>query len=159
MSEGYDPKHSDEPQFIPSPSPAQDATVKPMGNYAPEVKPSAVLAIIALVVSILAFLTGLIPFWGVGLAIVGLVLAIIALVKVNRGTASGKGMAITSIILSALALVAGAIMTTLTVIGLVTLNQCKETGTRHPDGTITCEVNGVNFELNEKPGSFSFRAR
>jgi hypothetical protein len=63
------------------------------------------LAIAALIVSIVAFLSGWVPFVGLILAIVGLVLGILAL----RGP-RGKGLGITAIILSALAALTGIIM-------------------------------------------------
>lgn len=67
------------------------------------------LAISALIVSIIAFLSGWVPIVGLILAIAGLVLGILAVRRPR-----GKGLGITAIVLSALAAVTGVIMLVLT---------------------------------------------
>lgn len=64
------------------------------------------LAIAALIVGIVAFLTGLIPVWGIILGLVGVALGVIALVKKQP-----KALALTGTILAAVAVVASIIAT------------------------------------------------
>ena len=66
------------------------------------------LAIAGLVLGILAFLVSFIPFLNIGALIMGflgLILAIIGLVSTKNGKHTGKGIAITGIVLSLLAIV------------------------------------------------------
>ena len=67
------------------------------------------LAIAALVLGILAFLSGWMLIGGI-FGLVGLILGIVALVKANKGQADGKGMAITGIVLSILGLLAAIVV-------------------------------------------------
>ena len=59
--------------------------------------PSSALAIASLILGIIGLLSGWLIFGGV-LGLVGVILGIVALVKVKNGTASGKGMAIGGIV-------------------------------------------------------------
>jgi hypothetical protein len=70
------------------------------------------MAIVALVVAILALLICWIPVIGVGAGLVGLVLAVIAWI-VSKNADRPVGMAIGATVVSALALVAGIIITAL----------------------------------------------
>ncbi|GAA1984379.1 hypothetical protein GCM10009718_22190 [Isoptericola halotolerans] len=75
------------------------------------------LAIAALVLGILALLGCWIPFLNIGSAVLGLVgavLGIVAVVQSSRGTAGGKGMAITGTVLSVVAIVASVLITVAT---------------------------------------------
>lgn len=67
------------------------------------------LAIAALVLGILAFLSGWTVIGGI-FGLIGLILGIVALVKANKGQADGKGMAITGIVLSTLGIIAAIAM-------------------------------------------------
>ena len=82
------------PQGVPVPPPMQ--------GYQP--KPSSALAITALVLTILGLLTAIFMVGGL-LGLVGLIPAIVALAKIKKGNASGKGMAITSTILGTLSII------------------------------------------------------
>ena len=73
-----------------------------MQGYQP--KPSSALAITALVLTILGLLTAIFMVGGL-LGMVGLIPAIVALAKIKKGNASGKGMAITSTILGTLSII------------------------------------------------------
>lgn len=144
MSENINPQDG-APQFIPAttqnvpPAPAQF-----QGQYQP--KPSSALAITALVLGIIGFLSGLF-FVGGALGIAAIIVAIVALKKTKAGTASGKGMAITGIILGALAIIATIIMVLITIWAFNITQECVEKGTMHADGTITCTVNGQQMTV------------
>jgi hypothetical protein len=71
------------------------------------------LAIAALVVGIIAFLSGLVPFVGLGLAVVGLVLSIIAVRRPR-----GRGLSIAGIVLSAIAFLTGVVVLVVTLLVL-----------------------------------------
>lgn len=73
------------------------------------------LAIAALILGILALLSFWVPFLGAVLALVGLILAIVALRKISRGTAGGRGLAIAGLITSILALIGGVLISALAV--------------------------------------------
>ena len=75
-------------------------------GYGPP-RPSSGLAVAALVVGIIGVLTSFVVLGGV-LGIVALVLGIIGLGKARRGLASGRGMAITGIVLGVLAILIAA---------------------------------------------------
>ncbi len=69
---------------------------------APGKKPSSGLAIAGMVLGIIAILLSFLPIinnLSFFLAIVGLILSIVGLVKANKGTGAGKGMAIAGIVL------------------------------------------------------------
>lgn len=71
-------------------------------------KKTSVLGIIALVIAILALLTSFMPIINNGsfvLAIISLIMAVIAAVRAQKGKTGGKGITITGIILSVLAIV------------------------------------------------------
>jgi hypothetical protein len=94
--------------------------------------PSATLAIAGLVTSVLGCT-----------ALVGLVLSIIALVRVRRGTASGRGLAIAGIVVGALWLVVGLVAAfgfTGLFVGI--FQTCAELG----DGVH--QVDGVTYTCN-----------
>lgn len=81
--------------------------------YAQQAAPSSGLAVAALVLGIVSLLFAWLPvfniFTGVA-AVVGLVLGIVGILKANKGTASGKGMAIAGVSISALAILMGTII-------------------------------------------------
>lgn len=79
------------------------------GGYgAPQQLPKG-MAIAALVLGILALLLFWTAFGGVILGIVAVILGIIAIRKVSRGTGAGRGMAITGLVLGILGLIGGII--------------------------------------------------
>jgi hypothetical protein len=89
------------PQWPAAPAPApQDPTGQPGPTYAPPPvelpRPSRVLAFWALAIS-------LVSCFGIT-AVLAIILAIVALVKVKSGQAAGKGIAITAIVISMLGL-------------------------------------------------------
>lgn len=95
-------------------------------------QPSATLAIAGLVTSVLGCT-----------ALVGLVLSIVALVRVRRGTASGRGLAIAGIVVGALWLVVGLVAAfgfTGLFVGI--FQTCAELG----DGVH--QVDGVTYTCN-----------
>lgn len=71
-------------------------------------KKTSVSAIVALVVGIIALLLSAVPIinnFAIVLAVVGLVFGIVGLVKIKKGRRKGSGLAISSIVISALAFV------------------------------------------------------
>lgn len=83
------------------------------------------LAIAALVLGILAFLTGWMIIGGI-FGLIGLILGIVAVVKANKGQADGKGMAITGIVLSSLGLIAATAMGVIFGWGMMAALNCSE---------------------------------
>ncbi|WP_417508978.1 hypothetical protein [Microbacterium sp.] len=104
------PPYGAQPQYPGQPAPGQYPGYGGPAGYPQAPNPGVGgLAIAALIVSIVAFLSGWVPFVGLVLAIVGLVLGILALRKPR-----GKGLGITAIVLSALAALTGIIMLVVT---------------------------------------------
>ena len=136
MSENFSPNNgsADAPKFTPAPPPQGAPVPPPMQGYQP--KPSAALAITALVLGIFAFFTGLL-FIGGALGLVSVILGIISLKKVKAGTASGKGMAITGIILGALGIIATIGMIIFFTWAAAEAQNCVNTGVRNSDGSVT----------------------
>ena len=81
-------------------------------SVAPSVQPTSGLAVAALIVGILAFLSGFFWFIAIPLALAGLVMGIISLVK----KMGGKGMAVAGVILSAIALLFASIFALVTIV-------------------------------------------
>ena len=106
MSENFSPNNgsADAPKFTPAPPPQGAPVPPPMQGYQPN--PSAALAITALVLGILAFLISFIPILGWLLGIGAVVCGAIGLSKIKKQLASGKGMAITGIVLGSIGFVA-----------------------------------------------------
>ena len=147
MSENFSPNNgsADAPKFTPAPPPQGAPVPPPMQGYQP--KPSAALAITALVLGISAFVTGLL-FIGGALGLVSVILGIISLKKVKAGTASGKGMAITGIILGALGIIATIGMIIVVTWVAVETQNCVNTGDRNSDGSINCTINGKTTTIH-----------
>lgn len=101
----------DDQSVKPTPVPETPAATPPTSNT-----PAATngLAIAAMVVGIVAFISGWLPFWGLLVGVAAIVLGFIALKK-----PTGKGMAITGIITGALAVLTSIIFTVLFVVTLV----------------------------------------
>lgn len=93
----------------------------PPGNYAPPgagggygqpaPQTSNGVGIAALVVGIVSLFVWWIPFLGLVVAVVAVVLGIVGIRKASRGAASNKGMAIAGLVTGALGLVASLIIT------------------------------------------------
>ena len=92
------------------PAPTYSANEQPPGQD----KPSNALAITALVFAIVSALLFWVPFLGVLLALVGLILGAIAWSKANK-TGQPKGMAVAATIISALVFLVGAAWTVIVV--------------------------------------------
>lgn len=93
------------PAYGSAPQPAYGAGAGP--GYGTQAAPGKGLAIAALVLGILALLGSWIPVLNVVsilMAIVGIILGGVALSKIRKGTASGRGMALGGIITSVLAI-------------------------------------------------------
>lgn len=80
------------------------------GGYQEQPKKGAGLAIAALICGILALLTGWTILFGIPFILLGLILGFIASGRAKRGQASGRGMALTGIVLSLLGLVSAVIV-------------------------------------------------
>jgi len=138
MSDNFDPGNG--PGEMPkaaSALPPQGVPVPPpMQGYQP--KPSSALAITALVLTILGLLTAIFMVGGL-LGLVGLIPAIVALAKIKKGNASGKGMAITSTILGTLSIILA--------VGVLIFNmqECAKKAQHNSNGEYTCEVMGMKF--------------
>ena len=109
-----------------APTPPATGDVAP-GSPAPAQAPKA-LALSALIVGIVAFLTGLLPVVGAIIGAVAIILGIVALVKKQS-----KGLSITGIVLGSIAMIASIAMT----IGFTafTANLPQSTSTQTPTAT------------------------
>ena len=144
MSEN--PNYQQNPgEFIPAPQQAPAYNMQ--GGYPGyQPTPSSALAIASLVLGIIGLLTGLMIF-GAVLGLVGVILCIVALVKVKNGTASGKGMAIGGIVTGALGMIAAVAMV---VLGIVLAGQCVENAVQDSNGNYVCTVAGETMTLTPK---------
>ena len=142
MSEN--PNYQQNPgEFIPAPQQAPAYNMQ--GGYPGyQPKPGSGLAIASLVCGILGVLTGIFIFSGLSLGLAGIVLGIVALVKVKNGTASGKGMAIGGIVTGALGMIAAAAMM---VPGIVLASQCVENAVQDSNGNYVCTMAGQTMTL------------
>jgi hypothetical protein len=105
-----------EPSDPFAPRPEQPALPAPPPAYPGQpVTPPVGLAVAALVLGILACLLFWIPFGGIILGLVGLVLGIVAWRRASTGRAGGKAMAVVGTVLGGLA-VAGGILATVVII-------------------------------------------
>ncbi|MFZ5869630.1 MAG: DUF4190 domain-containing protein [Actinomycetota bacterium] len=114
MSEQYPPApaSSTPPQAPQYTFPPQDQPVSGYQSSPTPSTPGSGMAIGAMVLGILGILSFWVPVFNIGailLAIVGVILGVLAIRGIKRGTQSGKGMAIAGIVLSALTIV-GAIV-------------------------------------------------
>jgi len=97
-------------------------------------KPGSGLAIASLVCGILGTLTGIFIYSGVSLGLAGIVLGIVALVKVKNGTASGKGLAIGGIVTGVLSFVVAAVTISVLVLNAMMGQECINNGHETSDG-------------------------
>jgi|GEM_PF-807929 len=79
----------------------------------PPARPTNVVAIVALIAGVIAFLTGLVPVLGLLLGIAAVVLGVLGLRKAKVLHGSGKGLAITGIVLGSIALLTSLLTTVL----------------------------------------------
>ncbi len=101
-----------DPPPPPPPAPGYGAPPPSYGSpYGGQSQPSNGLGIAAMVVGIVALVLSWIPFLGLLLAIVALVLGVLGLRKANRGEATNKGMAIAGLATGGVALIIGLFIT------------------------------------------------
>lgn len=145
MSEN--PNYQQNPgEFIPAPQQAPAYNMQ--GGYPGyQPKPGSALAIASLILGIIGLLTGWLIFGG-ALGLVGVILGIVALVKVKNGTASGKGMAIGGIVTGALGMIGAVVMLILGMIGIGMLSECAEHAVQDSNGNYVCTVNGHTQTLD-----------
>ena len=133
-------------EFIPAPQQAPAYNMQ--GGYPGyQPTPSSALAIASLILGIIGLLSGWLSFGGV-LGLVGVILGIVALVKVKNGTASGKGMAIGGIVTGALGMIGAVVTLILGLIGLGMLSECAEHAVQDSNGKYVCTVNGHTQTLD-----------
>ena len=155
MSENLNPNNgsADAPRFTPAQPPQGAPVPPPMQGYQP--KPSAALAITALVLGILGVLGSWVPLLGIlggVLALIGLIVGIVALIKVKRGTAGGKGIAIVGVMLNVLAIIVVTIVTIALITWYGKIQHCVDTSEKDSNGTVICHVDGQNFSVNTRGG-------
>ena len=144
---GHSGGQSEQPKFVPAAPP-----VAPAGNaysgYVPTKLPAG-MAIASLVMGIVSILGALpLSFITIVVALVGLILGIIALRKVRKGTGGGKGMAIGGVVTSAIGFILSAVVLVLLIIGTMMMQECKNTGVQNSDGSVTCSINGQKTTVN-----------
>ena len=144
---GHSGGQSEQPKFVPAAPP-----VPPAGNaysgYVPTKLPAG-MAIASLVMGIVSILGALpLSFITIVVALVGLILGIIALRKVRKGTGGGKGMAIGGVVTSAIGFILSAVVLVLLIIGTMMMQECKNTGVQNSDGSVTCSINGQKTTVN-----------
>ena len=144
---GHSGGQSEQPKFGPAAPP-----VAPAGNaysgYVPTKLPAG-MAIASLVMGIVSILGALpLSFITIVVALVGLILGIIALRKVRKGTGGGKGMAIGGVVTSAIGFILSAVVLVLLIIGTMMMQECKNTGVQNSDGSVTCSINGQKTTVN-----------
>lgn len=144
---GHSGGQSEQPKFVPAAPP-----VAPAGNaysgYVPTKLPAGT-AIASLVMGIVSILGALpLSFITIVVALVGLILGIIALRKVRKGTGGGKGMAIGGVVTSAIGFILSAVVLVLLIIGTMMMQECKNTGVQNSDGSVTCSINGQKTTVN-----------
>ena len=144
MSEN--PNYQQNPgEFIPAPQQAPAYNMQ--GGYPGyQPTPSSALAIASLILGVIGLLSGWLIFGGV-LGLVGVILGIVALVKVKNGTASGKGMAIGGIVTGALGMIVAAVVM---VISIVLAGQCVENAVQDSNGNYVCTMAGETVTLSPK---------
>ena len=130
-------------------APVQDAAER-TSHSAAEQKPGSGLAIASLVCGILGVLTGIFIFSGLSLGLAGIVLGIVALVKVKNGTASGKGMAIGGIVTGALGMIVAVGVLILGLVGIGMLSDCAENAVQDSSGNYVCTVHGETMTMSPK---------
>ena len=143
---GHSGGQSEQPKFVPAAPP-----VAPAGNaysgYVPTKLPAG-MAIASLVMGIVSILGALpLSFITIVVALVGLILGIIALRKVRKGTGGGKGMAIGGVVTSAIGFILSAVVLVLLIIGTMMMQECKNTGVQNSDGSVTCSINGQQMTV------------
>lgn len=114
-----------------TPEAQQPTTPQPTTPTPPAAKPAATVGTAALIVGIIAVLTGLIPVWGVIAGSLAILLGVIALVKKRS-----RGSAITGLVLGAIAAIASIATTSALVSGLRSIG----TDDQPTDTTITTTV-------------------
>lgn len=82
------------------------------------------------------------------LGLVGVILGIVALVKVKNGTASGKGMAIGGIVTGALGMIVAVVVLILGLIGIGMLGDCAEKAVQDSNGNYVCTIHGETMTMS-----------
>jgi len=145
MSEN--PNYQQNPgEFIPAPQQAPAYNMQ--GGYPGyQPTPSSALAIASLILGVIGLLSGWLIFGG-ALGLVGVILGIVALVKVKNGTASGKGMAIVGIVTGALGMIVAVVVLILGMIGLGMLGDCAEKAVQDSNGNYVCTIHGETMTMS-----------
>lgn len=128
-------------------APVQEAAERTSHPVA-EQKPGSGLAIASLVCGILGVLTGIFIYSGVSLGLAGIVLGIVALVKVKNGTASGKALAIGGIVTGVLSFVVAAVTIAVLVLNAMMGQECINNGHETSDGGYVCTLGGHEQTLS-----------
>lgn len=128
-------------------APVQEAAERTSHPVA-EQKPGSGLAIASLVCGILGVLTGVFIYSGVSLGLAGIVLGIVALVKVKNGTASGKALAIGGIVTGVLSFVVAAVTIAVLVLNAMMGQECINNGHETSDGGYVCTLGGHEQTLS-----------
>lgn len=128
-------------------APVQEAAERTSHPVAKQ-KPGSGLAIASLVCGILGVLTGIFIYSGVSLGLAGIVLGIVALVKVKNGTASGKGLAIGGIVTGVLSFVVAAVTIAVLVLNAMMGQECINNGHETSDGGYVCTLGGHEQTLS-----------
>lgn len=133
-------------EFTPAP---QQAPAYNMQNNNPgyQPTPSSALAIASLILGVVGLLSGWLVFGGV-LGLVGVILGIVALVKVKKGTASGKGMAIGGIVTGVLGMIVAAVVLILSMIGIGMLSECAQNAVQDSNGNYVCTIHGQTMTIS-----------
>ena len=83
-------------------------------------RPVSSLAIACLVLGIITLLTLLVPLLPLAFGVLAIVLGVVGIRKVRRGTATGQGMAVAGIICAALGMIPSLVMVASFITGLLT---------------------------------------
>ena len=131
-----------------TPAPQQAPAYNMQGGYPGyQPTPSSALAIASLILGVVGLLSGWLVFGGV-LGLVGVILGIVALVKVKKGTASGKGMAIGGIVTGVLGMIVAAVVLILSMIGIGMLSECAQNAVQDSNGNYVCTIHGQTMTIS-----------
>ena len=126
--------------------PAQsEATFQQQGAPVPAPHGANGLAIAGLVVGIIALITAWVPFLGLGIAVVAVILSILGL----RGHKPLKGLAIGGLVTGALGLLWALFVTGMLLLAMFAIANIPETGTQTPSQNQTQEQGNANNDTDD----------